>query len=107
VIVTQFLILGLALYFVWDCAGRVLVAVATALLPDLVKGPVRYAAVLALAYAGYRYAPTWLTEPAALGALVGVAEQLVAAFRHPSEREIQAVQVRRRAAGGATRFPWP
>jgi hypothetical protein len=105
--VARFLILGLALFFIWDCAGRVLVAVATALLPGAVKVPVRYAAVLALTAAGYRYAPDWLTTPAALGALVGVVEQLVTRLRHSSEHEMQTVQVRRHRGGGPSRFPWP
>jgi hypothetical protein len=105
--VPQFLVLALAVYFAWDALGRVLVAMATALLPGAVRTPVQYAAVLALAYAGYRYAPNYVIWPAALGALVGLIEQLVTTFRHSSERQIQAVQLRRRHGGGPSRFPWP
>jgi hypothetical protein len=107
VTVTHFLILGLGVFFVWDCAGRIVVAMATALLPEVVRSPVRYVAVLALAWDANRYAPDWLAVPAATAALVGFAEQLVATLRHSSEREISTMRVRRRAGGGSSGFPWP
>ncbi|MFI9271859.1 hypothetical protein ACIGXM_14230 [Kitasatospora sp. NPDC052896] len=103
----QFLVLGLAVFFVWDSLGRMLLAMATLYIPDPAKAPVRCAGVFALAWAGYHYLPVALAVPLALGAVVGVIEHTVSALRHSSEREAQAVQLRRTAVRSTPPFPRP